>query len=395
MTRRDILVFLFKWQATILLVFGIAVASVALLVYVLPPSYSARSSVLVERNRSPVARSTFVPVTDLVEVMTSEAEIIVSRTVMANVVDRLKPHERPIRPSALRRIRDDVLDWFTEVGLIDALSPREKWIAGLQKQVVAKAVSASDVISIRYDDEDPVWAARIANAVTDAYIEHHLQIFSKSRGSDLFRRQMEASDETLKRLRQKLSDLKSRASVSAIDDSRKGLVQTVSSLRDQRVKAQSDLSDLLTRFQPEHEKVKAAAATVARLDTLLGSTARRLQELEQIDGSLKELELAIQAEEVSFKDYKQRYDEARLGEATDTTMVNVRVVDYAAQPERRAYSRLVLIAIAIVGGLVLAIFIAVVREYFDRRVFKPELAERILGIPSLGSVPRLSTRSSG
>src|SRR3954464_5649072 len=128
MTRRDILIFVFKWKATILLVFAIAVATAALLVYVLPPNYSAKASVLVERNRSPVARSTFVPVTDLVEVMTSEAEIIVSRTVMANVVDRLKPHERPTRPSVVKRIRDDALDWLTEVGLIDALSPREKWI---------------------------------------------------------------------------------------------------------------------------------------------------------------------------------------------------------------------------------------------------------------------------
>ena len=188
MTGRDILTFLFKWKATILLVFLVVVASVTLLVYVLPPSYTARATVLVERNRSPVARSTFVPVTDLVEVMQSEAEIIVSRTVMANVVDRLKPHERPTRPSRVKQVRDDVLDWLADVGLIDSLSPREKWITTLQKQVSAKAVSASDVISVRYDDEDPEWAAKIANAVTDAYIDHHLQIFSKSRGSDLFRR---------------------------------------------------------------------------------------------------------------------------------------------------------------------------------------------------------------
>ena len=116
---------------------------------------------------------------------------------------------------------------------------------------------------------------------------------------------MEASDDTLKRLRQRLADLKSRASVSAIDESKKGLVQSAASLRDQRVKAQSELSDLLTRFEPGHEKVKAAAATVARLDALLGTNARQLQELERVDGSLKELELSIQSEEASFKDYKQ------------------------------------------------------------------------------------------
>ena len=77
------------------------------------------------------------------------------------------------------------------------------------------------------------------------------------------------------------------------------------------------------------------------------------------------------------------------------TMVNVRVVDYASQPERPAYSRLFLIGIAIAGGLVLALLIAVVREYFDRRIFRPDLAERILGIPSLGSVPRLAAQRGG
>ncbi len=395
MTRRDILIFLFKWKATIVFVFATVVAAVAILVYVLPPGYSAKAMVLVERNRSPVARSTFVPVSDLIEVMTSEAEIIVSRTVMAGVVDRLRPHERPSRPWAIGRARDDIVEWLTNAGLVDVMSPRERWIATLQRQVAAKPVAASNLISIRYDDEDPQWAARIANAVTEGYIEHHLQIFSRSRGSDVFRRQIEASDQTLRRLRQTLADVKSKASVSAVDDSRKALVQSAASLRDQRVKAQSDLSELLTRFEPEHEKVRAAAATVARLDALLTGTTRRLQDLEQIDGSLKELELAIQSEEQSFRDYKQRYDEARLGEATDVNMVNVRVVDFASVPERPTYSRLFLIGIAIAGALILALLIAVVREYFDRRVFSPDVAERILGVPSLGSVPRVRMRSVG
>ena len=44
------------------------------------------------------------------------------------------------------------------------------------------------------------------------------------------------------------------------------------------------------------------------------------------------------------------------------------------------------------AGAVLALLVAIVREYFDRRLADPAAAEEILGVPDLGSVERLRGR---
>jgi capsular polysaccharide biosynthesis protein len=48
--------------------------------------------------------------------------------------------------------------------------------------------------------------------------------------------------------------------------------------------------------------------------------------------------------------------------------------------------------IAAAGGSVLALLVAVLREYFDRRLAEPAAAEDILGIPGMGSVACLAPR---
>ena len=53
-SKRDLLIFLFKWKASILGMLVVVLAAASLIIFVSPPSYSANSKILVERTR-PVA----------------------------------------------------------------------------------------------------------------------------------------------------------------------------------------------------------------------------------------------------------------------------------------------------------------------------------------------------
>ena len=55
-------------------------------------------------------------------------------------------------------------------------------------------------------------------------------------------------------------------------------------------------------------------------------------------------------------------------------------------PARPTRSRMFFIKVAILGGFMLAVLIAFLREYFDMRLKRPEEAERALGVPVMGSI---------
>ena len=79
----------------------------------------------------------------------------------------------------------------------------------------------------------------------------------------------------------------------------------------------------------------------------------------------------------------------------DVKLINVRVVDFAEVPVLPRASRLLLIVLSIPAALVLALGVAILREYFDRRVLSPGVAESILKLPELGSVPVFGSASRG
>lgn len=395
MTIRDIIVFLFKWKASIIGVFLAVVTAVTALVYILPPSYAGKASVLVERNRSPVMRLNFAPGTDMIEVMTTESELILSRTVMADVVEKLNLHERTGKNSIFKQavtgIRSTMVGW----GLIGAAPPKEKWIDSLQHNVVAKPVVNSNVIDISYMDEDPQWAAKIVNAVIESYISNHMRVYNPLEGRDLYGQQLAAAEQRLEELRHRLAQVKRHASFSALEDSKREAVRTLSVLGEQLSNAQTEQAELLVRFEPDHEQVKQVKAKIARINSSISTTSHQIKLMEQDEAKVKEIELAYSAEERTYRDYKQRYDEAQLGEAGGVNLTNIRVVDYADVPSTPRHSRLFFIAVAVGGGLFLSLGVAFLREYFDRRILDPRAIEQILGVPELGSIQRFKNTPYG
>ena len=187
MSRRDILRFLFKWKGTITGTFLFIVIAVTLLLYLTPPMYHAQSIVLIEHNKAPAMRSVSVDMETL-EVINTEMEMVLSHSVMREVVDKLKPHQRPHRDFAIKKYLRAFRDALANIGLINIKPPDEGWVANLMKKVHVKPVVNSNIIKISYSDEDPKWVTDIVNAVTDAYLHLHAKTYS-SKGAAIFYKQ--------------------------------------------------------------------------------------------------------------------------------------------------------------------------------------------------------------
>ncbi len=103
---------------------------------------------------------------------------------------------------------------------------------------------------------------------------------------------------------------------------------------------------------------------------------------------IEALELREQALEASYLFYMEKLDRAGARDHADASLSNVRIVDYPTLPAKPRFSRLLLIFVALVGSSVLSISVALVADFFDSGVYRPEdLASRI-DVPVLGSVRR-------
>ena len=383
MTRRDLLLFLFRWKSTILGWWLFLFVLVVFLVYTKPPVFQAHSSVLVERTKAPlVIAPTITATPEMKEAMTTEAGIVRSRPVFEAVVDRLglgKPSTVK-QPGPVSRIMESL-------GLVNRLPPREQWVQDLASDLKAEPVVDSNLLTISYKSTDPLLAARIVNAATDAYINHRQEVYS-SRGASLYlKEKRDQAEASLRELRDQLAALKARYGLSAVDDAKAQWVREIGVLRERTASLRAQAGDLETRFAPDHPRVRAVRRSISEAEGELAARQRDLASAEGRETGLKDLNARIESQQKVFFDLKTQYEEALSREQAPRDLVNSRVVEYASVPLNPRFSRLMLIQLGLVGGFVFAVLIAFLRQYFDQRIQDPEAAEAALGLPVLGSIP--------
>jgi uncharacterized protein involved in exopolysaccharide biosynthesis len=388
MTKRDVLTFVFRYKNTVIGWWLFIVALVVLLSYLLPQSYRATGSVLVERNSPPVAVDSNYRAPERAEAMNTEIQILLSRPVVEAVVDQLRldqPNEREERPLSLR---DRLGSLLVSLGLKAEKGPRETWIETLTQFVEAKAVVDSSVLTIGFSSSDPTLAMNVVNAVTDAYIAHRREVYSSRGLSSYFKSNMDEALAQLEELRSELADFKQNNDMTAISDRQGELVKETARLRERMTLLRAERAELRTRFAASHPRVTVADQNIAAAQRQLDDRLKELHDLEEGEATVHELETLIQSQERVFLDYKQQYEQEKAREAAPENFVNSRVISYAPLPGQPRFSRLSIIKLGILGGFVFALLIAFLREYFNNRVSTPDQAERALGVPVLASVPK-------
>ena len=157
----------------------IAVALITFAVVMLiPPKYLGESRVLVVGRdnaflRPDVDRDTGDRGTVDLEAVTSQAQLILSRDLATEVINKLKLNERREFNSAL----GGVSLFKTVLGFIGltknplSMTPQERVLDAYYDRLNVYPVEKSRVIVIDFLSENPELAARVANAIADAYLE--------------------------------------------------------------------------------------------------------------------------------------------------------------------------------------------------------------------------------
>lgn len=152
----------------------------------------------------------------------------------------------------------------------------------------------------------------------------------------------------------------------------------------------------ISRYREIHSDNAAEffSEMVAQTDRQLEGVRLALQQATSA-AAIERLTLERDALQKSYLMYRERLDRSLADQSGNASLVNVRLVDYPSVPQKPLRSRMQRIMMGLAAGVVLALGLAFVREYFDHTVRQPEDIARHVNIPVLGSVRNVSDRSAG
>ena len=193
------------WVAMLVLLVTVgATLSVSL---ILPKQYSATATVLVDMKPDPVSAVVYGGMMSP-GMMATQVDIIKSDRVAKRVVANLKLTENP-------QLRQQWIDTTKGEGNF------ESWLSdNFQKQMEVIPSRESSVISINYRAQDPRFAAGVANAFVQAYIETALQlrVDPARQYSSFFESRSKEAREALERAQTKVSAYQKNNGIIANDE---------------------------------------------------------------------------------------------------------------------------------------------------------------------------------
>jgi succinoglycan biosynthesis transport protein ExoP len=215
--------------------------------WVLPKQYTAASAVVVDvKSPDPIA-GMFLPAIAMPGYMATHVDLIISDHVAQRVVKMLKLDQNP-------EVKEQWLDATEGHGKI------EVWLAGLlQKKLDVKPSHESNVINISYKAVDPGFAAVIANAFAQAYIDTtiELKVEPAKRYARWFEEQGKTLRDHLEKAQNRLSEYQQQ----------KGIVASEERLDNETAKL-NELSTQLTVVQGQTSDAQSKQKSGSASDTL-------------------------------------------------------------------------------------------------------------------------------
>jgi capsular exopolysaccharide synthesis family protein len=191
----------------------------------------------------------------------------------------------------------------------------------------------------------------------------------------------------------------------------------INGLRQKRAELAADYQRLMAQFEPAYPAAVAIKSQIDQIDrSIKGEEARVSGSLQSDSSAAVQRETSLQAKvdqlkskyldlrrrSIQYNIYQQEVDTNRvlydgllqrfkeIGVAAGVGVNNVSIVDPAAVPNRPSSPRLLLnLAIAVLAGLGLGALAAFALEQMDEAIADPTEIERRLGLPLLGSVPKV------
>jgi chain length determinant protein EpsF len=291
---------------------GIAVLASLLL----PKQYTASVDVLIDVKSPEPTTGTLGPLGTAPTYLSTQMAIIASRRVAMEASKRLRLDQDPTMQQLWKQSQ-----WFGEAGDF-----REWLIQRLTKRITIKPYKQSDVLTVSYKEGDPDTAAKITNALAQAYIDTNTELAAQPalQNSKWFKEHAQALKEELEQAQAHLSAFRQSTGIVSVDRTR----------LDYETAKLNDISAQLTQNQSENAQAQSRSSPGAGADvlpevmqnslaqTLRAGVAEREAKLEQLGRRLGRNHPEYQQLQTELDALKEQLDAQDARVAASISMAN-------------------------------------------------------------------------
>jgi succinoglycan biosynthesis transport protein ExoP len=384
MNFQQFLTILLARKKIALIVLAVTVLTTLVVSLVMPKSYKATTTLILNYKATDPVSGMTLPAQLMPGYMATQLDIINSRNVSLKVVDMLGLARNP---TAIEAFNDDtngegdIREWLVDV---------------LSKKLYVKPSRVSSAIDLSYESEDPKFAAALANAYSDAYIQTNLQlkIEPSKRAAEWFNEQVKSLRDNLVKAQDKLSTYQREKGIVSLDERMDVENARLAELSSQLVAAQAQTFD-----SSSHQKQINSGKRLDQLSSDVNSSLQRESSIRSSLAAQKALVLEInhQRDELGILQgdvvnaqkvldmAMQRFSQTNMeGQANQG---EVAVLDPATPPMEPSRPRIFLnLLVSIFLGTMLAVGFALLAEMRDRRIRVPEDLSLGLDLPVLGVI---------
>ncbi len=156
-------------------------------------------------------------------------------------------------------------------------------------------------------------------------------------------------------------------------------------LREQITSTRNQLLKVVdNRIRERLQELSVTRQVIEQKSQRIADYKERIHQLRETQSQTRQLDTEIEALHRAFSTYAQRYEESRGQGLLDGSQSNARVLSAPYEPTSAAFPKPgLIIPLGLLTGLLLAIAVVYVREFFDRRFKHPAQIGQQLGLPVL------------
>jgi len=262
----------------------------------------------------------------------------------------------------------------------------------LRKNIkAAEAGRLTSIIRVSYQNTDPVLARDVVNTLVQSYLEQSIGFKSEEAGraAAFVEEQLASLRGELDSAEKKLQAYKSSTGVMMLDSEAQALIQKITEKERARAELEVQKRALLNDYTEEHPAIKAIAQQQESIRQQLAAYEARMRNLPQAERDLAKLTRVSRVNADIYTFLLQKHEEARIVRAS--TLSNINVVDPAITPEKPVKpKKLQYLLLGLLLAMGLGIGLAFFEEYLDDTIKSADEAKRVMGLPLLAIIPRIS-----
>lgn len=252
---------------------------------------------------------------------------------------------------------------------------------------VSEAGSETGILSWALTGPDPAEIQKTLNTIADIYYSQNVQ-----RQSEEARKSLEFLNTQVPKIREQVNQAEEKLNAYRESQDSVDVTMETKSVLDRIVNLESQLNELemneaeiAQRFTKNHPTYQALLEKKAQLQRERKNLDQQVQNLPKTQQEILRLKRDFEVNNEIYVQLMNKVQETKIAEAS--TVGNVRILDHAqAQPAPVSPNKPLLIAVAIIVGLIVGVAAVFLRAMFKRGIETQEQIEE-LGLPVYATVP--------